>query len=232
MLIKCPKCEASFDIEKRGSVCPQCGTDIVKMKRKVKRTEKEKRVFLYQLIGSLVMIVLMIGAFVTSRVDIAHQKAEYEAPLGILEVQTIEPQRPMVIDGHVVKILDGEIIEGMEGHTPKGYSFLAVSYETSATYSLSDSVDIYLILPTGEYVKPLEKEAVLEVLDTAEVSLAGVTDYIDVGNGKVVFMVSNNMKNAMVAVYDKNNIQERRIADNPEDYICVYHILLEWKGAQ
>lgn len=34
MLMKCPRCGAPFDIEKRGSVCPQCGTDTAKIKRK------------------------------------------------------------------------------------------------------------------------------------------------------------------------------------------------------
>ena len=45
MLMKCPRCGAPFDIEKRGSVCSQCGTDTAKIKRKKIKTEQEKRAF-------------------------------------------------------------------------------------------------------------------------------------------------------------------------------------------
>lgn len=233
MLIKCPKCSAPFDIEKRGSVCPQCGTDTAKIKRKVVRTEQEKSAFRYQLIGSLVMLVLMIGAFVASQIYIAVQKEKYEESLGILQAKIVEPQADIYFDGAAVQIWDCEIIEGLKEYTPEGYSFLAVSYVTDGSYyGTSYGTESYLILPTGEYVKPLETEAVTEVLNAAGVSVAGVTEYLNSGNGKMIYLVSNETKGAVFALYDMRKIRYKRDAENSEDIVCVYHIPLEWEVSQ
>lgn len=235
MLIKCPKCNAPFDIEKRGSVCPQCGTDTAKIKHKKVKTEQEKRAFRDQLILSLIMIALMIGAFVASQVYIASAKNKKAEQLGVLETQMVAMQSYINIWGDKVAIWDCEIVEGLEGHLPEGYSFLAVSYVTKLEMSsgLAYDIDTYLMLPTGEYVKPLDKASVEEVLNAAGVSMVGLTDYIDAGNGKLVFLVSDETKNAAVAIYNKMKIRNKKqLEEAGEDMTCIYHIPLEWEVTQ
>lgn len=232
MLIKCPKCSAPFDIEKRGSVCPQCGTDTAKIKRKVVRTEQEQRSFKYQLVGSLGMLVLMIGAFIVSQIYIAVEKEKYEEPLGLVQAKMVEPSANIYLDGSAVQILNGEIIEGLNGHTPEGYSFLAVPYVTDESYyGTSYGTEAYLILPTGEYIKPLEQKNVIEVLNAAGVNPAGVMEYLGSGNGKMIFLVSNETKGAVFALYDMKKIRYMRETENSKDMVCVYHIPLEWEVA-
>ncbi len=232
MLIKCPKCSAPFDIEKRGSVCPQCGTDTAKIKRKVVRTEQEQRSFKYQLVGSLGMLVLMIGAFIVSQIYIAVEKDKYEEPLGLLQTKIVEPSANIYFDGSVVQILNGEIIEGLNGYTPEGYSFLAVPYVTDDVYyGTSYGTESYLILPTGEYIKPLEQKTVIEVLNAAGVNPAGVMEYLGSGNGKMVFLVSNETKGAVFALYDMKKIRYMRETEKSKDMVCVYHVPLEWEVA-
>lgn len=44
MLIWCSKCGTSFDVEKRGSICPGCGYDTSGGVEKSKRKRKKKDV--------------------------------------------------------------------------------------------------------------------------------------------------------------------------------------------
>lgn len=228
MLIKCPNCGAPFDIEKRGSVCPQCKTDTAKIKRE--KTDKEKRSFWVQLVGSLIIIFIMIAIFVHSRMYIASEKEQYEAAKGILDVEVMEPGMGILIDSHPVNITGCEVIEGLEEYLPEGYSFLAVSYEANSSgyFSELDS-EVYLILSTGEYQSPLEKELVLDVLQSAGMNGSDVTEYLMDGKRRMIFMVSNQTKSATLAVYDMNTIRWERNSNYADDFTAVFHIPLEWE---
>lgn len=86
-----------------------------------------------------------------------------------------------------------------------------------------------MILSTGEYQSPLEKELVLDVLQSAGMNGSDVTEYLMDGKRKMIFMVSNQTKSATLAVYDMNMIRWERNSNYADDFSAVFHIPLEWE---
>ena len=235
MLIKCPNCDAPFDIEKRGSVCPQCGTDTAKIKKeKRKKTQEEKESSKKQLLVCLfiVFIMILVMGYYVIKVKVLTNRPEVRP--GIYEATIAEMGTVITTRFDQIKIVDCQIIKGLEENLPPGYSFLVVSYETDLEpeESLETNLDMYLLLETGEYIKSVDKASVDTVLNNAGIELRGVTQHIVGTDGKVVFLISDKTNKATLAFYDLHTIYRIQYAGADSNADCVYHIPLEWEVAQ
>ena len=235
MLIKCPKCDAPFDIEKRGSVCPQCGTDTAKIKRKKRqKTQEEKEASKKQLLVCLFIIFIMVIVMVYYLIKVMVIMKAPEIRPGTYEPVISEMGTEIQLQFNQVKIVDCEVINDLEGYLPAGYSLLVISYESdlSPEESLEFDMDMYLLLETGEYIKALNENSVDAVLSNAGVELTGVTTHIKGTEGKAVFLVSDGTNRAMLALYDLTTILRIQYAGADPNADCVYHVPLEWEVAE
>ena len=235
MLIKCPNCEAPFDIEKRGSVCPQCGTDVAKIKRKKRqKTQEEKEASKKQFLVCLFIIFIMVIVMVYYLIKVMVIMRAPEIRPGTYEPVISEMGTEIPLRFNQVKIVDCEVINGLEEYLPAGYSFLVISYEADLQpeESLEFDMDMYLLLETGEYIKSLNKDSVDTVLNGAGVELTGVTKYIQGTDGKAVFLIPDRINRATLALYDLNTILTIQYAGTDQNADCVYHVPLEWEVAQ
>ena len=236
MLVKCPNCDVSFDVEKRGSVCPKCGTDINKMKKK-KKTGEEKKAGKGQLYSCLVIICLMVIVAVYAIVTMTKTKENSESlrQVGVVEPKITEMNTKVEIDGDYVQIYDCEILERFEEQLPQGYSLLAVSFATDIVNGagLKYDTEAYLLLPTGEYIAPIAKETMEEVVKEAGVgTIPGMIDYIDTGNGKLIILISNETTSAKLALYGTADTNSDKYTENIDYLGDVYHFPLEWEVSQ
>lgn len=235
MLIKCPNCEAPFDIEKRGSVCPQCGTDVAKIKRKKRqKTQEEKEASKKQFLVCLFIIFIMVIVLVYYMIKVKLISYRPEIKPGTYEPTLTEMGTEIPLRFNQVKIVDCEVINGLEEYLPAGYSFLVISYEADLQpeESLEYDLDIYLLLETGEYIKSLNESSVYTVLNSAGVELTGVTKYMKGTDGKTVFLIPDRTNRATLAIYDLNTILTIQYSGTDPNTDCVYHIPLEWEVAQ
>ena len=98
MLVNCQNCGTPFDVEKRGSICPKCNTDINKIKKK--KTREEKTTGKGQLKPCLVIIILIIiVAAYTIYIKVSTEtSAKRQRQVGVLEPQIVQMNEKIYID--------------------------------------------------------------------------------------------------------------------------------------
>ena len=95
MLVWCPKCGTSYDVEKRGSVCPGCGFDRNEYGEENLKKKREKRkaswkFTAFQIVACSVLLIIMAGiaAFnIVQRKTTTEQK-ESNRKVGVVEAQS------------------------------------------------------------------------------------------------------------------------------------------------
>lgn len=236
MLVNCPNCGTPFDVEKRGSVCPKCNTDINKIKKKKnseERTNQENTNGKSQLKPCLIIIALIvIVAAYTIYVKVSTEvSAKQQRQVGVLEPQIVQTNEKIYIGDDSVQIYDCEIVSGCEEVLPEGYSLLTVSYSANVNsgIGLKYKTSPYLLLNTGEFMQPLDREIVTDTIKKAGAqNLPAVTEYMDIGNGKLVFLVSSQTSNATMVIYTFK-VNGKKIDEQVYSVADAYHIPIEWE---
>ena len=232
MLVNCQNCGTPFDVEKRGSICPKCNTDINKIKKK--KTREEKTTGKGQLKPCLVIIILIIiVAAYTIYIKVSTEtSAKRQRQVGVLEPQIVQMNEKIYIDDNSVQIYECKIVPGCEEVLPEGYSLLAVSYSTNINsgIGLKSRTQPYLLLNTGEYMQPLNREIVADTIKKAGAqNLPAVTEYMDTGNGKLVFLVSDETLDATMVIYTFD-VSGKKVEDRVYSVADAYHIPIEWEA--
>lgn len=232
MLVWCPKCGTSYDIEKRGSICPGCGYDRNEFGRDISDKKKKKRKEFWkftkeQKIGCGIILCLMIlltAIMFIAKTHIINKNKEINS-VGILEQQSASLREKILVDGGSVYLSDCKIMNDWDDKIPEGCSIIFVPFTSEGDVMYHTT--LYLKFDTGEYVAPLEVGYLEERLG---ISYEEINDTYDVkeslfwSSGNMVFLVPDDVSEATLVLYSM-----KQVSNTQSTVDKIYQIPVKWE---
>ena len=232
MLVWCPKCGTSYDLEKRGSICPGGGYDRNELGKTISEKKKKNRKEFWkftkaQKTGCVIILCLMIlltGIMFLVKTSIINRYIEQNG-VGILEQQSASMRENISVDGGSVYLSDCKIMNEWDDKIPDGCSIIFVPFtsEGDVTYHTT----LYLKFDAGEYVAPLDAGYLSDMLGKSYEEISetyGVKESLFWSNGNMAFLVPNNVSEATLVLYSMK--ESSNIASTVDK---IYQIPVNWE---
>ena len=242
MLIWCSKCGTSFDVEKRGSICPGCGYDTSGGVEKKQKEKKEKRRATWkftkgQIIGCSILfgLMLIVGIEGIIKKNTIVNQNEIARNVGVVSQQTISSDEKLSVNGGKLRIIETKLVDTWQENLPEGYAMLWVKYSLEESYESTIKYDtnVYMQFETGEYVEALQGDSVIKQITgvseyEAECKYAMTSGFTkDIGH--LAFLVPNSLTKADLVIYSMTGDGDRKDADYVQILDSVYRMQIEWE---
>lgn len=232
MLVWCPKCGTSYDIEKRGSICPGCGYDRNEFGRDISDKKRKKRKEFWkftkvQKIGCSIIVVLMIlqiGLMFAGKTYLVNENEKLKN-IGLQKQLSSQMTEVISLYGGHISFSDCEMMNDWDDKVPEGCSIILVSFTSDASRDYDTTA--YLRFETGEYLAPLEISYLEEItgLSYNEICYTyQIKEKFYWSSGKIAYLVPDNVSEATLVLYSaKDNINLVSTVDR------IYQIPLSWE---
>ena len=233
MKVKCPRCGKVFSYEERNGICDQCNFYMSKpIPAPETQLQKDWKFMKIQKIGCAILIGLMILVpliAIPNTNKLINQRLQ-ERKIGVLQPQTADMQETVKIGEEKIQITTCAQMDEWQKYAPEGFSIVLVTYQAQDLPDSSFSYDtsVYIELPSGEYIEPVNSYRLAEEIGEAReclVESCHIVDGVNEKSGSFAFLVPVDTKQAMLALYYRPEKSGTRVLET------IYQIAINWEEA-